>query len=86
MGVVEGGARMSRHRNTGRPKDHERGKIRPLKGELWPHEIEPGRSVVSDWDRELRETWDERKARQKRERADNPQVRPQESATTDPAS
>lgn len=35
---------------------------------IWPHEIEPGRSVVADWDAELRETWAERKARRQRER------------------
>ena len=36
---------------------------------LWPHEIEPGRSVPADWNKALTETWAERKARRAAERA-----------------
>lgn len=40
----------------------------PPKGELWPHEIEPGRAVVNNWDAALVETWADRKARRACER------------------
>lgn len=48
------------------------GKIRaePRRGQAdHPHEIEPGRPVVNDWDKHLFETWSERKARLARERS-----------------
>lgn len=41
-----------------------------------PHEIEPGRSVVNDWDRALFEPWAERKARLATERAAEVEVEP----------
>lgn len=42
----------------------------PPKGELWPHEIEPGRAVVNNWDGgALFESWADRKARRAREKA-----------------
>lgn len=47
----------------------ERGTNRPKDRPLWPHEVEPGRSVVNDWDRELFEPWSARKERIARERA-----------------
>lgn len=37
--------------------------------ELKSHEIEPGRGVMNDWDRELFEPWAQRKARLARERS-----------------
>lgn len=48
---------------TGRP----RAKPRSADG-MHQHEIEPGRSVVNDWDRYLFEPWAERKARLAEER------------------
>lgn len=49
----------------------EKGKVRkpPPGGGLWPHEIEPGRAVVNNWDTALFETWEERKARRAVEKA-----------------
>lgn len=51
-----------------------RGTVRPTPPTgvhgLWPHEIEMGRSVPANWDRELFEPWEERKARLARERAE----------------
>lgn len=47
-----------------------RGRVRkpaPNAADLWPHEIEPGRSVPNNWDKHLVETWADRKARRARE-------------------
>lgn len=38
-------------------------------GGLCQHEIEPGRSVVNNWDKALFEPWSDRKARRAAERA-----------------
>lgn len=38
-------------------------------GYLWQNEIEPGRTVPSDWNKELFESWADRKARRAREGA-----------------
>lgn len=47
---------------TGKPR------ATPRSGQLvHPHEIEPGRPVVNDWDKHLFETWADRKARRARE-------------------
>lgn len=48
---------------TGKPR------AKPRYGTMHEHEIEPGRSVVNDWDRALFEPWAERKARLAQERA-----------------
>lgn len=43
-------------------------RVTPPRGQsVWPHEIEPGRSVVNNWDKHLSETWAERKARRAQE-------------------